>query len=542
MPGSQITSVVSSTSIGSRYSRRYRTKSKQSSVDEALFGNTKPTFDEPPKDIPNPENKRKSHKGKQKREKVQVITKDLIRDCLVPNKDPSGLTVVLKRNKFAQVLKNSRFVTREELIEQQNQLKKEKIKALEESQVRKYEIKEKEMNRRVNAKLNELEQEAENKANYLLTKANEQRLEQEDEIKCLNELILNAKCQAIRDAQVVEKQTIKGELEEEEMRLDTMMEIDRINGIKAAEEIEEMRKKQRYLGAKQLLTQIDANMQEKILDQEKRDQETKIMLKKIQELHLEDVKEMKERKAKQKKLRAEIEKINEDQQAQRERNLKQEKLADFQVLQYMKKKAERDAEFEAEQLRIRKEKEYETARLRSLQEKAKDHQAEQDALRAKRNQEEAEREWRRKEQEELLKKMKTEEMMRKAREEQVQSKEHFQAVQAQRERAEFERVLKEQQRQIKNAKEREEVLHQAKLRNADEVRQQIRNKEIEKLEERKTHFEEGIRMEEEARLRRVRLNEIKSKKLKELRNAGIPVKYCAEIERKLKDGSDVKAC
>ena len=38
--------------------------------------------------------------------------------------------------------------------------------------------------------------------------------------------------------------------------------------------------------------------------------------------------------------------------------------------------------------------------------------------------------------------MKTEEMMRKAREEQVQSKEHFQAVQAQRERAEFERVLK----------------------------------------------------------------------------------------------------
>ena len=69
-------------------------------------------------------------------------------------------------------------------------------------------------------------------------------------------------------------------------------------------------------------------------------------------------------------------------------------------------------------------------------------------------------------------------------------------------------MRREQQRQIKNAKEREEVLHQAKLRNADEVRQQIRNKEIEKLEERKTHFEEGIRMEEEARLRRVRLNEV----------------------------------
>lgn len=37
-------------------------------------------------------------------------------------------------------------------------------------------------------------------------------------------------------------------------------------------------------------------------------------------------------------------------------------------------------------MRIRKEKEKEVARLRALQERARDHQAEQDALRAKRNQ------------------------------------------------------------------------------------------------------------------------------------------------------------
>ena len=47
---------------------------------------------------------------------------------------------------------------------------------------------------------------------------------------------------------------------------------------------------------------------------------------------------------------------------------------------------EREAEFEEEQERIRKEKEQEVARLRAMQERARDHQAEQDALRAKRNQ------------------------------------------------------------------------------------------------------------------------------------------------------------
>ena len=48
-------------------------------------------------------------------------------------------------------------------------------------------------------------QEAKKQGQYLLQKAQEQMEEQEDEIKKLNELILNAKCHAIRDAQLVEK-------------------------------------------------------------------------------------------------------------------------------------------------------------------------------------------------------------------------------------------------------------------------------------------------------------------------------------------------
>ena len=49
--------------------------------------------------------------------------------------------------------------------------------------------------------------------------------EQEDEVKKLNELILQAKCHAIRDAQLKEKDIIKQEIKEEEQRLDEMMEV-----------------------------------------------------------------------------------------------------------------------------------------------------------------------------------------------------------------------------------------------------------------------------------------------------------------------------
>lgn len=58
--------------------------------------------------------------------------------------------------------------------------------------------------------------------------------------------MLNAKCHAIRDAQILEKADIRQELEEEEKRLDTMMEIERINEIKTQEAIMDARKQQRY--------------------------------------------------------------------------------------------------------------------------------------------------------------------------------------------------------------------------------------------------------------------------------------------------------
>ena len=65
-----------------------------------------------------------------------------------------------------------------------------------------------------------------------------------------------------------------------------------------------------------------------------------------------------------------------------------------------------------------------------------------DELRARRNQEITDREWRRKEKELAVKRAQEEAMLREARLQQVQCKEHFLSVEAGREKAEFERVLK----------------------------------------------------------------------------------------------------
>ena len=68
-------------------------------------------------------------------------------------------------------------------------------------------------------------------------------------------------------------------------------------------------------------------------------------------------------------------------------------------------------------------------------------------------------------------------------------------------------------------KDRLEDLQRAAKRErfADDLRAQIVRHEKQKVVDRAEFFEEGVRREEEARLRRVRLDQIKTQKLDELR-------------------------
>ena len=70
---------------------------------------------------------------------------------------------------------------------------------------------------------------------------------------------------------------------------------------------------------------------------------------------------------------------------------------------------------------------------------------------------------------------------------------------------------------MEREKREEEEVRKKRLSHADEVRAQIRKKEQERISERNAFFEEGVRLDEEARARRARLDEVKRKKLGELR-------------------------
>lgn len=70
---------------------------------------------------------------------------------------------------------------------------------------------------------------------------------------------------------------------------------------------------------------------------------------------------------------------------------------------------------------------------------------------------------------------------------------------------------------MEKEKREEQESRKKRLTHADDVRKQIRDKEQVRVLERNAFFEEGVKLDEEARERRQKLEEVKKKKLSELR-------------------------
>ncbi|XP_073706254.1 cilia- and flagella-associated protein 45 [Garra rufa] len=527
-------------SSSSAFTRRYRTRALTSHVDESLFGTPKQNSEAGMKDNPEGGSVRSRRLStsapaskEPKSETVRIITKDLIRDLRIPNEDPSGQSVILTSAEFRRIMEESHVPSQEEkaaVLEAHRQAREEAMDAAEQ---RKAQMRQADLSRQKNQNLSELEAEARDRAQYLLERANALRMEQEDEVKKLNELIQEVQCHVVRDMQIQEKKLNRTEWLEEEKRLDAMMEVERRRALETQEQIEQLRKQQMINGKMCIVDQIQMRLEEKMLQDELKEQEGQQLLENMEKIQMEELKSIERKKEEQRDLLQEIQKINEENLLAKEQKKEEERLADLRAVEYTRKKLEREAEYEAEQIQIKKEKEKEVARLRALQERDRDHKAEQDEIRARRNQEAAAREWRRKEKEQTLRKLEVEEKLKAARLEQVTHKEHLLSIEAGRERAEFDRVVRAQQELIEKEREKEEQRHRKIQKHAEAVRQQVREREIQAVTQRRELFREGERLEEEARNRRARLDEIKEKKLRELKAAGLSDKYYKEVERKV---------
>merc|ERR1711976_773247 len=213
---------------------------------------------------------------------------------------------------------------------------------------------------------------------------------------------------------------------------------------------------------------------------------------------------------------------------QRETEMEEER----RITEYLREKEKREQELAEEQERVRMEKEREIARLRSMQEKAQDKQAEMDALRAKRAYEAYERDWRRKEKEEAERVARINRELAEARQTQKREKEAMLAEQAMIENEEFERIIAVQRAEDEIEREKRGIDRHRRLKHAQELKEQIAHMDETKKKERREFIEEGVKLRKQKQEQEEQLNKIRAEKLGVLQGQGVPTKYRNELLRK----------
>uniref|UniRef100_A0A5F8GJK4 Cilia- and flagella-associated protein 45 n=1 Tax=Monodelphis domestica TaxID=13616 RepID=A0A5F8GJK4_MONDO len=490
----------------SRNRTRYRTKAMNSEVDESLFGVGKSPAgkhnrcESPIVILRDKQSIQKSLGWTHKPETIQLITRDMIRDLVIPSEDPSGESLIISPEEFERIKFASRVLTKEERDAIEEAYKKEKTDILTAVTLRKQVMKQKEMVRRKNRKLSDLEEDAKEREHNLLEKANAMRMEQDVEIKDMSQIIRNARCHAIRDAQILEKQLIQKELDTEEKRLDQMMEMERQKSIQRQEEIDNRRKEERIRGRRHIINQIEKNQEERSLQAEVREQEIQQMLQYMEQLQEEDIKNMEQRHQDKIKMQAEIKRINDENQRRKEELLAQEKLADQLVMEFTKKKMKEKLE------------NYMVEIAQSLPIHMNLPTINYSYPRKWEMRGGTARKW------ELTKRVSSWLVAGL-----LPPCETYLCLPL---------IPRAQRQQIEKERLEEEKKGKENLQHANELRRQVRENQQKQVQERIATFEEGRRLKEEAQKRHERINEIKKKKIEELRATGLPEKYCIEAERK----------
>ena len=366
----------------------------------------------------------------------------------------------------------------------------------------------------------------------VMSNAELQLSEELDDVKKMNQMMLYAKVVTIRDAQCTEKKVIEKERQEEERRLDTVMEIERLKALKMYEERERKSKLDRRLGATVIIDQMRERERERVRQLELQDQERDAMLAQVDVMKGQEIEALHQKKVAGQKLLDEVAMSNMEQIKLKQQAANFEKNDDKAIAAYIRDRELREMEYNQQQEAGKAAKERETLRLRAMQEKMSDKQAELDQLRAKRAIEEAERQWRRKEAAAAERQMSINMTLNEAREAQKLEKERRLMEQAVQEKEEFDRILRAQKEttlaEEATKMKRESTLygHQQEL-----TTQILMNAEVRK-KNRMDFLNEGTNQRTQQESDRLKLEAIKSNKISSLHLAGVPMKYTVDLEKK----------
>jgi len=282
---------------------------------------------------------------------LRIVTKDQVRTLRVPKKQNDPGNLVIPWSEYCRVKDHSKIRSPDEMYTQV--LEKEALNdhKAEQSRARRKEFEILDQTRNAGSQETELDVETRKREQALLANARNQLAEQDDEIKKLNELILEAKVKTVRDKQLWEKQSIKKTVQEHEYQVDMMMEEERVRKVLEAEQKTVARREQLMKGRQDIEEQIDEKDLRKTLQDEIKAQEQKAMLEKLQLLHLEDFENAQQKRAEARALMQDVERANQMAIDIRRGKEDAERMEAVNMARYLEEKARQEQDLEESGLR-----------------------------------------------------------------------------------------------------------------------------------------------------------------------------------------------
>ncbi|XP_058677532.1 cilia- and flagella-associated protein 45 [Ammospiza caudacuta] len=345
---------------------------------------------------------------------IRVFTKDVVRDLVIPRDRPPG-SLVLGNEEFQRIQDEAQPPRP---LADPPQILKSRQDAAFEARSRARSAERRQEEQREAREPSELGLQLELERRELLERAAGLRLEQEDEMRRLNSLLLSARCRSIQDRQLAEKQQLQGELQAEEQRLVRLLDSEREKELQMEEELQRRRKQEIISHKLEVLKQVEQHQEQRALKAEQKLQERQRLLEHLEQMKREDHEAWQQRQQRKQQLMAEMRAVDAENQRLRQRERERDRRAELRALEEQRLKGEREVALQAERARLCQEQQRELDRLKAAKEREREWQEAQgavtspglcgpraarwrqsapvspeDALRSKRSQQVAEREW-----------------------------------------------------------------------------------------------------------------------------------------------------
>lgn len=194
----------------------------------------------------------------------------------------------------------------------------------------------------------DIEKENLQSTNNLLAQAKQMMDEEHDLVKDMNKLVLYSKVATIRDKQLEEKKTIISEYKNQNMKIDLMMEYERLKELKFQEDRERERREQQKQGALIIIDQIKERDIERLRQKEILERERQLIIKQMKDLEDEDRRIAELKKVQGAKLSKEVSEANNLAIELKERRKIEEKELELKIFQYNMEKIKKEEEELAE--------------------------------------------------------------------------------------------------------------------------------------------------------------------------------------------------